>query len=114
MQNPEQAPQEYIAFLEQQLAGAVMFLRQKDATEEACVKRLEEQYRVQFAQNRDLLEERRKQFDLRERELGAGYARYALLRQYQVQVWSLGIAATGENLDRALDEQIRRAQKALA
>jgi hypothetical protein len=102
---------ERIAFLEQQLAGAVMFLRQKDATEEACAKRLEGIYQASFADMRRQLETQAKQVKELEARLGAASTRYSFARQHMVQVWKLGIAASGERLDELLDEQIERMNK---
>lgn len=107
MPGPDASDHDWRAFLEHQLAGAVAALRSKDATEEACIQRLE----VRYQSHHDNL---KKTLDEIERRLGVGAERYALLRQHQVQVWALGIAATGEQLDHALDEQIEKAQKATA
>jgi hypothetical protein len=102
---------EQIAFLEQQLAGAVMFLRQKDATEEACAKRLESIYKASFADMLRQLQIQAKRVKNLEARLGADSTRYAFLRQHMVQVWKLGLAASAEQLDKALDEQIERLNK---
>ncbi len=98
-----------VAFLEQQLTGAVKLLHGKDATEAACNARLQRVYdqaerelearlAVTKARLQNLVDETRE-----------AAQRYAFMRQHQVQVWKLGIAASGESLDREIDKAILNA-----
>lgn len=103
--------EERIAFLEQQLAGAVTFLRQKDATEEACVARLEAQYAQGYAEHERKVQAKIKRIEAMGKRILANSNRYELLRAHMVQVWKLGIAASGENLDTVLDERLLSAEK---
>lgn len=100
-----------IVFLQQQLAAAISILRAYEQTESN-----------RSAKYRNLCEERKKDFEVRTAKVEERFnrltsqvlvnaTRYALLRSHQVQIWKLGIAATGEQLDKALDEQIKRAQE---
>jgi hypothetical protein len=105
---------ERIAFLEHQLAGAVMLLRQKDATEEACVARFEKLYASRYAAMQEQHDLKMKRLEALGPRLIASAARYDLARQHLVQIWGLGVAAQGEQLDSALDAQIKRAERKTA
>lgn len=114
MPGPDASDKDWRVFLEHQLANAVHLLRTKDATEEQCIARLNLKYQALFDHQEKSKDRWQKECLRLEQTYGASHARYLLLRQHQVQVWKLGIAATGEQLDKALDEQIERAQKKAA
>lgn len=103
------AKDERIAFLEQQLTYAIHHLRTKDATEEACTKRLEAQYAQSFSTLRGGIEKRMQELKAMQLNLGGSAARYAFLREHLVRVRDLDITARGKNLDALLDSAIKRA-----
>lgn len=108
MPGPDASDKDWRVFLERQLAGAVALLRAREETEAQVVHRYDARYKTHEAQMVRIDEARKKAIADLERQYGAYAARYSLLRQHNVQVWGLGIATSGENLDRALDEQIER------
>lgn len=105
------SPEEYVTFLEQQLAGAIQFLRQKDETEQACVRRIEALYATRFAEERETRKRLRARVEQIEKAIKDGSARYEFLRAFQVQIWKLGIAAAGEQLDQLIDAERERQTK---
>lgn len=99
-------PQDYINFLEAQLANAIGRLQKFEGDEAATVDRLEAQYRghrdklgMDIAQRRDRIRNM-------EAHILANAQRYDFLRQHHVQVWKLGIGATTEGLDNAIDDRM--------
>lgn len=94
------------AFLGAQLAGAVTHLR----IAEGHVQQLTGQMqgydaRVSkiYRDKRDQDEKRNKEIRLSVAQLAQDAARYSYLRQHQVQIWKLGIAAQETELDKRLD-----------
>lgn len=98
--------QERIDFLEQQLSAAVAHLRAKDATEEACTSRLNAIAKQAAVEADEKNKRLRSRLKVIETELSASANRYSIIRENQVQVWKLGIAATGAQLDELLDRII--------
>lgn len=100
------SPQEHIAFLEQQLAGAVGILRQKDETEMQIVRRYDGQSKKFVGEMKARLDAQMKHMQAQEKAIGQQARRYRFLRAFQVQIWKLGIAASEAKLDELLDVQI--------
>lgn len=100
-------PQEYIAFLEQQFSSAVNLLQKYEGGEAAMVERLEGKYRTERDQLRADIKQRRERIAHMERQILTNAGRYDFLRQHLVQVWKLGIGATGFALDAAIDDLLR-------
>lgn len=105
------SPAMRIAFLEHQLAGVFSFLAQKDATEAACIKRYEGLYATRYAAMREQHERKMKQLKGLGERLITNAHRYEFLRQHQVQIWKLGIAAQGDKLDSLLDAAKERVER---
>lgn len=108
MPGPDATPEEQCAFWQHQCAGAIALLRQKDATEEVCIARLDEKYRAHLKEVRERNDALKQRLQALEKRYGADVARYQLVRRHMVQIWKLGIAATAERLDELLDEQIKQ------
>lgn len=103
--------EEHIAFLEQQLCAAIAMLRQKDQTEAEIAAKYDRQSTATVDSVKQQLRDQVTHLQQLEKTLVMQVTRYRFLRQYQVQIWKLGIAATGEQLDKALDEHIERLRK---
>lgn len=102
---------ERIAFLEQQLAGAVMHLRQKDASEDACIARLEAFYKERFDGLQAERDRIRESYQESIKQLGLYAMRYDLVRQYTVRIRELDILCRGLALDHELDKLIERTRR---
>lgn len=101
--------QEQIAFLQEQLAGAVMQLRVQEGHIQQLSGQMtgyDERVRKIYRDKHDRDEANNKQLRLSVAHLAQLAARYQFLRQYQVQVWKLGIAAEGDALDRLIDARL--------
>lgn len=103
-----ETPQEYIAFLEQQFSNAINLLQKYEGGEAATVERLEAKYRGHRNKLGADIAERRERIKRLEAAILANAKRYEFLRQHMVQVWKLGIGATGQALDSTIDELIRK------
>jgi len=91
----------YAIFLEEQLAVAAAHIHQARDGEANSAQRYQTMYETRAKQLKD-------QFDRMTKDLKANAARYWLIRKYMVQIWTLGIAASADNLDQALDKLIER------
>jgi hypothetical protein len=85
-------------------------LRSKDATEAECIARLEKQYAESRTRLQAKLSAVMNTGEAQQKQIGAYAARYLVLRGHMVQVWKLGIAATGEQLDTMLDQIIAKSK----
>lgn len=104
-------PQEHIAFLEGQLANSINLLKRYEGGEAATVERLEATYRGHRDKLGADVAQRRERIARMEVQILANARRYDFLRQHQVQVWKLGIGATGLGLDNAIDDLLLKAAK---
>lgn len=104
-------PQEYIAFLEGQLANAINLLTRYEGGEAALVERLEAQYRGHRDKLGADIAQKRERIKQMEERILANSRRYDFLRQHLVQVWKLGIGASGDGLDRVIDDLLSKASK---
>lgn len=102
---------EEIAFLRAQLAGAVTQLR----VAEGHVRQLTGQMQGYDARVREVYRKKRDQDEARNKELRLSVThlcqaatRYSYLRQHQVQIWKLGIAAEGDALDKLIDAKLEQ------
>lgn len=102
------------SFLMEQLHGAVTMLRARDETEERCNARYRTIYRATEERLQKQVEEIKQRSAEAIKKTQVDATRYRFIREHQVRVWKFGIAATAEQLDRALDEQLERAQKVKA
>jgi hypothetical protein len=100
--------EEYVVFLETQIAGAVGTLRQRDETERTIAERYSARMKLTLDHvDKEQARQRDSLIDL-QKSLGAAADRYNFIREHQVQIWALGIAATGDNLDQAIDDHIAK------
>jgi hypothetical protein len=106
-----ETPQEYIAFLEGQLTSAINLLGRFEGGEAAVVERLEAQYRGHRDKLGADIAQKRERIKQMEERILANARRYDFLRQYLVQVWKIGIGATGAGLDNAIDDLLRNTPK---
>lgn len=101
-------------FLTEQLCGAVALLRAKEETEEQYNAKYRAIYQDVEKRLQKQVEEIKQSCTEEINKARADATRYRFIRQHQVQAWALGVVAQGEQLDKALDEQIERAQKKTA
>lgn len=102
---------ERIVFLEQQLAGAITHLRVSQENHAALLAQMsghEDRLKLVYRQKRDRDEAINKQLRLSVAHLAQAAARYAFIRQHQVQIWKLGIAAEGDALDKLIDAKLEQ------
>ena len=93
-----------IQLLKRQLVLAVAHLRQKDATEEACAKRMETMYAARFAELQDSLSRMQQSYAALLKRSGVYANNYARLREMVVSLPWIGVTATGERLDEIMAE----------
>lgn len=96
------------AFLKDQLDKAVAIIKARDETTDQIIARLETQYAEQYEEMKKDRERSRKLFEDLKEELRQVSLRYAVLRQHQVRIRSLGILAKGKSLDAALDSVLKQ------
>lgn len=112
-----QSAKERIAFLEQQLEGAVMHLRVSQDNHSqmlATMSTHEDRLKAIYKEKRDRDEARNKQIQVAVTHLQRDASRYAFIRQHMVQVWKLSIAAEGHALDCQIDTALQRHEKSAA
>jgi hypothetical protein len=106
-----QSLEEEVAFLRQQLDASIGLIKQKDATEAACIERVTRVYTPIQERLTHELKESKRQLEREKELLRATAHRYQLLRTVRVRAMQLGINnLSGEELDRALDAQAQARQ----
>jgi hypothetical protein len=91
-----------------QLANAVGYLRRFEEGEAAVIRRLEDRYRAKEMQLDAEIDGRRQRLKQQAKSALTDSERYAFIRQHIVQVWKLGVGATGMQLDHAIDALMRK------
>jgi len=94
--------------LRDQLCKALAIIRTRDETTEQIIARLEGQYAAQYEEMKKDRERSRQLFENLKEELRQVSLRYAVLRQHQVRIRSLGVLAKGKSLDAALDSILKQ------
>lgn len=93
-------------FLEQQLAGAVNHLRISQENHAALLREMkghETRVKATYKERNDAREREAKALRIQITAIQQDAARYAYIRQHQVQIWKLCIAAQDIELDRLID-----------
>lgn len=101
---------EQIAFLEQQLAGAVAMLRRRDATEAEAIARLEANFRTLSDQREKTSSEIKSMYRDAAKKFGRDAMRYRLLREQWEHVKDLNAVSMELAVDRLVKEYEERTQ----